>query len=367
MRLTIDSDYMKMALDLAQRAKGQTSPNPIVGAVIVRNNKIIAEGYHRRCGADHAEVVALKKAGKSAKGAKLYVTLEPCSHFGRTPPCVDRIIQSGIEEVNVGMIDPNPVNNGKSILKLKHARIKTKVGFLKEELQKANESFIKFIRYRIPFVVVKSAQTIDGKIATALGQSKWITSKQSRNYAHHLRNDFDAILVGIGTVLKDNPRLNATKKSKRIKKIILDTTLRIPLQAQLFKNTIPSDIIVATTEKMKKDKYLLLKKKGVDTIICPPSYDGVDLSWLLKKLAQKEITNILVEGGSKIIGSLLKENLVDKFLIFIAPKIMGDERAINSVRGLTLNNINRLVRLKNLTFQKIGDDILIEGYVYRNH
>ncbi len=361
-----DHDYMKLALKLALKAKGRTSPNPLVGAVIVKNNRILATGFHYRCGADHAEIDALKKIQYKASGAKLYVTLEPCCHVGRTPPCVDVLISSGIKEVIIGMKDPNPLVSGKSIVKLRRAGIKVKSGPLEEELQKINEPFIKFITTKMPFVVAKSAQTLDGKIATRTFQSQWITNQSSRNYARDLRNDFDAILVGINTVLKDDPALNASKKDKKLKKIIVDTDLRISAGAKLFQKTDPQAVFIATTKNANKSKVDAFLKKGINVIICPQRDGQVDLKWLFKELAKREITYILVEGGSKIIGSALRAHLVDKMLIFIAPKIFGDKQALGSVEGLKTKRIDEAIPLKNLSFRQIKGDILIEGYVYRN-
>ena len=357
-----DIAYMKRMMELAQRAKGKTSPNPIVGALLVKGGRVIAEGWHHHCGADHAEIVALKKAGKRARGAKLYVTLEPCSHYGRTPPCVDAIIRSGIKEVVVGMKDPNPVNNGKSLVKLKKAGIKIKVGFLESELKKMNEIFVKYIQTKIPFVVVKIAQTLDGKIATATGQSKWITSARAREYSHRLRNDFDAILVGINTVLKDNPGLNAEQQFKRFKKIILDSSLRISLRAKLFKNTQASDIIMATTQDAPKSKREFLLKKGVHVIVCPSKGGRINIKWLLSELGRQDITSVLVEGGAQVVGSFLKEKCVDKFLIFIAPKLMGDQNALSAIQGISLLNVEHSQKLKNISVKHLGQDILIEAY-----
>jgi len=363
-----DIDYMRIAYKLARRAQGETSPNPLVGAVIVHQGKIVGEGWHKSCGGDHAEIVALKKAKDKSRGATLYVTLEPCGHFGRTPPCVDQIIQGGIHEVIVGMKDPNPLTNGQSLVKLRHAGIKVKVGFLKEELSRMNEAFIKYITQRLPFVVAKSAQTLDGKIASARGDSRWITSPESRAYAHTLRKDFDGILVGINTVLKDNPFLNAPeKKFKPIKKIIVDSTLRVPLDANIFKASQPLDIIIATTPKAKKARIHLLRQKGIEILICPQQRGKVRLKWLLKELARREIASLLIEGGGRIIGSALREKLVDKFLVFMAPKIMGDETALPSVMGLKTANVHEALRLHRIKVKRISDDILIEAYVHRDH
>ncbi len=358
-----DLDYMKRARDLAMRARGKTSPNPMVGAVIVKGGQIIAEGFHRRCGGDHAEMAALKKAKEKARGAALYVTLEPCGHFGKTPPCVEAVIKSGIKKVIVGMIDPNPLNNGKSFVKLRRAGITVKTGILQKELHKMNESFVKFITRKMPFVVVKWAQTLDGKIAAENGQSKWITSVKARDMAHRLRDDFDAIMVGVRTVLNDNPFLNSTAKGKVFRKIIVDTRLKTPLRANLFKDTKPENIIFAATADAPKATRLKFIKKSYQVVICPKKKEGVDLKWLLKDLAKRKITSVLVEGGGALIGSLLKERLADKLMAFVAPKIMGDQDAISAVKGFRIQNINRLIRLKDFKLQKIGEDFLVTAYV----
>ncbi len=363
-----DLDYIKRTMFLALQAKGRTSPNPLVGAILVKNNRIIAEGCHKRAGEDHAEIVVLKKAGFKARGSTLYVTLEPCFHYGRTPPCVDAVIKSGIKQVVIGMKDPNPLTNGKSIHKLRRAGIKVNVNFLEKELAGINESFIKYIRFRVPFVVAKCAQTLDGKIATASGQSKWITSDKTRGYAHQVRNNFDAILVGINTVLKDNPSLNAADRSKRLKKIILDSQLRISLNANLFKGVSPSDCFIAATQQAPQKKIRLFCQKGIKVIICPQRHGRIHLRWLFKKLVKEyEITNILIEGGASVVGSALKEKLVDKMLIFIAPKIIGDQKALSSIAGLKTAQVDRSITLKDMTIQRINSDFLINGYIhYRN-
>jgi len=290
--MTQDLRYMQQAYHLALKGKGKTSPNPLVGAVLVKDGRLLAEGYHRRCGGDHAEIIALKKGGQRARGATLYVTLEPCFHYGRTPPCVDAIIQSGIKEVYVGMIDPNPLTQGQSIRKLRRAGIKVRVGFMRKELRRMNESFIKYIKFKKPFVVVKCAQTLDGKIATSHGQSKWITSEQTRAYARRLRSDFDAILVGINTVLKDDPSLNALNRSQRLKKIVLDSQLRISPKARLFKNTLPQNCLLVTTRKAPRRKIIFFQRKGIQVIMAPPQKGKFDPCWLFPYLAKKEIANI---------------------------------------------------------------------------
>lgn len=360
-----DIDYMRIAYNLALKGKGYTSPNPMVGAVLVKNGRILAKGWHRRCGGAHAEIAALKEAGPRAGGARLYVTLEPCFHFGKTPPCVDAIIKSKIKEIIIGMKDPNPLTRGKSMAKLRKAGIETKVGFLKKELEHMNEAFIKYMKHKIPFVVAKTAQTLDGKIATAKGQSKWITSKRARDYARGLRNDFDAILVGINTVLRDNPGLNAARKSKRIKKIILDSALRISPRAKLFQNTMSCDCIIVTTPKADQRKVKLLRKKGVNVIVCQArsAIDGIPIKRLLNELAIREITSILWEGGARVIGSALKERVVDKMVMFVAPGIMGDQGALSSIGGLKISRLGQMIKLRDMRVKMIGQDFFIEGYV----
>jgi len=355
-----DTDYMQRALVLAMRAKGMTSPNPMVGSIVVKGHKIIAEGWHRYCGAAHAEIEALRKAGNRAKGAKLYITLEPCFHMGRTPPCVDQIIQSGVKEVVVAMKDPNPLTHGKSIAKLRRLKIPTKVGILSEESAKLNEAFIKYISFGMPFVAAKCAQSLDGKIATSNGHSRWITSTQTRQYARKIRDEFDAILVGSNTVLKDNPQLTGTVKP--LKKIILDSTLKIPGNAKIFIEG-ASHCIIATTQRASKKKIEAFQKKGAQVVVCPEKNNRIHLKWLFKLLAKQEIMSILIEGGSHVIGSALKEKLVDKMYIYIAPKIMGDQDALSSVVGLKVNNVNKTIPLQNIELDRLGEDILVLGYL----
>ena len=344
-----DYIYMNRALELAMQGWGRTSPNPMVGAVIVKSAKIIAEGYHHYCGGDHAEVDALKKAGARAHGATLYVTLEPCGHSGRTPPCTEAILKAGIRKVVVGALDPNRINNGKSLRFLSQHGIEVEQGLLANELTHLNEAFNHWITRRKPFVTAKVAQTIDGKIATTDGESKWITSAFARDYAHRLRFGFDAIMVGINTVLKDNPQLK-TLPSKRIKKIILDTHGKISPRSKLFNGTKPEDVFVFTARNA-------------------PLYNGkIDLKWVLEFLGERQVTSVLIEGGGLVVGEALARNLVDKMMVYAAPKIMGE--GIQAVRGLKTKTLGKMVHLKEISFDKIGEDILIQGYphyVHRNH
>lgn len=345
--------YMHRAYELALKGWGKVSPNPMVGAVVVKAGKVIAEGYHPYCGGPHAEAMALAKAGTRAKGADVYVTLEPCSHYGRTPPCTEAIIKAGIKRVFVGVLDPNPLMNGKSIKLLQRAGIAVEVGFMAEELVKLNEAFNKFIAVKMPFVTAKIAQTLDGKIATLSGESKWITSKDSRQYAKNLRFGFDAIMVGINTVLKDDPCLDADPKKMTVK-VVLDTQLKTPRNAKLFIGVKPQQVMIFTASKLNKD----LKA----SIIRAPVKNGrLNIKWVLKYLAQQDITNVLIEGGAGVVGNAIKNKCVDKMMIYVAPKIMGEGKA--SISGLNLRRLDQNIHLKDMTSMHLGEDILIEGYL----
>ncbi|MFH1578092.1 MAG: bifunctional diaminohydroxyphosphoribosylaminopyrimidine deaminase/5-amino-6-(5-phosphoribosylamino)uracil reductase RibD [Candidatus Omnitrophota bacterium] len=354
--------YMNLAMHQALRGQGKTSPNPLVGALVVRNNRIISCGYHKKSGLPHAEVVALSLAGKKAVGAMLYVTLEPCAHFGRTPPCTDMIIKSGIKQVIVGMLDSNPLNNGKGVNILRNQGITIEVGFLEDKLRRMNEAFTKYITKRIPYVTVKVGQSLDGKIATCRGNSQWITSDRAREYVHRIRDKYDGIMVGVNTVLRDNPKLQASSFSKHLTKIIVDSNLSIPHHASVLQN--PPVIIVTlrmppgqeTSNRgiiLKKAKILETKEKG----------GLINLRDMMKKLARLEISNIFVEGGGTLIGSLFDEGLVDKVLFFISPKIIGGKDAISSVMGKGVSHPDKAFRLKDFRLRRIGEDFLVEGYV----
>ncbi|MDD2654662.1 MAG: bifunctional diaminohydroxyphosphoribosylaminopyrimidine deaminase/5-amino-6-(5-phosphoribosylamino)uracil reductase RibD [Candidatus Omnitrophica bacterium] len=363
-----DEYFMDLALKLALKAKGKTSPNPLVGAVIVKNNRIIGEGFHRRAGEPHAEIIALRKAGESSRGSTLFVTLEPCSHFGRTPPCVVEIIKSKIKKVVIGMQDPNPINNGKSIQILRSQKIEVKVGCLEEKLRRINEDFTKYITQKIPFVTVKVAQSLDGKIAVASGESKWITSEKSRSISHDLRKYYDAILVGINTVLKDDPLLDCPDREKKLYKVKVDSDLRIPLKSKIFSDASHGKIIIATTKDFTKEsKYDILAKKEVIFIKTPKKDGKVDLRYLLNQLARLEIMNVLVEGGGKVIGSMFDEGLVDKLMFFIALKIIGGNNSITSVSGKGVRFINEAIPINDIQIKNIDGDILVEGYVHRDN
>lgn len=339
-----DEKYIKIALGLAGKAKGMTSPNPCVGAVIVKGGRIVGRGYHRFAGGPHAEIYALRQAGKKAEGATLYVSLEPCSHYGRTPPCVDAIISAGVRRVVAAIKDPNPVNNGKGLRILRRNGVKADAGVLEAEARLLNEDFIKYITRKMPFVAVKAAQSLDGKIATRTGDSKWITGLEARRFAHKLRSEVDAIIVGAGTVLKDDPLLTVRLKGIKVKqplRIVLAGNSKIPHKSRIF-NSKGGGVIIART-----------KEKG----------GRVDIRAFLKELAKMEITSVLIEGGGETIASAFEAGVVDKVYFFIAPKVIGGRGAVTSVEGEGIEKAGKAIGLKRTSFRKIGDDLLIEGYV----
>lgn len=366
-----DLKYLSLTLKLAKKAEGKTSPNPMVGAVIVKNGKTISTGFHQKCGRPHAEIVALKKAGKKAKNAVLYVNLEPCCHFGRTPPCTKAIINAGIKQVVIGMKDPNPLNKGKGVRELGRAGIKVELAKNQTRFKKLNDVFIKYITRKVPYVIVKVGQSLDGKIATRRGQSKWITGRNARDFAQGLRSKVDAIIVGINTILKDNPYLSSRfkgelKKDKPVK-IIVDSKLKTPLAANIFGKLSPAPVIIATSKLATQARINLFRKKGVEILICPiKSQKRIDLKFLMRELARREISSILVEGGGELIGSFFDARIVDKAYFFIAPKIIGGKEAICSVEGKGIFSLQKASELVNMKITMLREDILIEGDVRYN-
>lgn len=352
--------YMELALALAQKAAGRTFPNPLVGAVIVKNGRIAGKGFHKKAGGPHAEIFALKNAGRKAKGAVLFVTLEPCFHYGRTPPCVDEIIKSGIKKVYVSTRDANPLTAGKSVKKLRANGIDVEIGLKAREAKLLNEAFFKSMEKSLPLVTIKMAQSIDGKTATSKGQSKWITGSISRKYSHDIRRFYDAILVGINTVLKDDPMLEPSDQSHRLVKVILDSSFRIPLGSRLLKGRQPV-IIAAVKKNIPKERRL--KKMGVEVVYIRAKGKRIDLKDLLARLNSFEIRSILVEGGSEVIGSFLDERLADKAIVFIAPKIIGGRSALGSVGGAGARSLSSCIKFKNISLRRIGEDFLFEGAI----
>ena len=370
-----DEIFMKKALTLAARGRGRTSPNPMVGAVIVKSGKIIASDYHKKAGDPHAEILVLKTAGKRAKGATLYVSLEPCCHTDKkTPPCTRAIIRSGIKKVVAAMIDPNPKVSGMGLKELRKAGIETVSGIMEKEALKLNEAFIKYITAKEPFVVLKIAQSLDGKIATAKGESRWITGEKAREYVHRLRNEVDAILVGIGTVKKDNPSLDCRIKGGRNPyRIIVDSSLDISLNAKVLKHrdnkTIIATISPPKTRPYKRElmscqkKIEQLQNMGAHVLTLKDKNGKVDLKSLMKELARLEITSVMIEGGSSINASALSSKVIDKVMLFIAPRIIGGADAISSIGGRSPVLLKNAFRLNDIQVKKIGDDLLLEGYL----
>lgn len=354
---------MERALELAMKGLGKVNPNPLVGAVIVKNGEIIGEGYHERYGEAHAERNAVKNAVKPVEGSTIYVTLEPCAHYGKTPPCVDLIIEKKFKKVVIGMLDPNEKVSGKSIEKLKKHGIEVIVGVKEEECKKMNEIFIKYITSKIPFVILKSGMSLDGKIATYSGESKWITSKESREDAQNLRNRLSSIMVGVNTVVADDPFLTCrVNTEKQLIRIVVDTNLRIPLDSKVVNNN-DKLTIVATTLKADVNKKQALRALGVKVIEVPEKNNKVNLKELVKSLGQEGIDSILIEGGGTVNFSALEENIVDKVIFYIAPKILGGENSKSCIAGIGFSALDNAVNLKDMSYRKIGGDLVVEGYI----
>ena len=381
-----DKKFMRLALKLAAKAKGLTSPNPMVGAVIVYNGKIISSGYHKKAGLAHAEIEAINSCEdkKLLKGADIYITLEPCSFYGKTPPCTETIIKYGFGKVIVAAIDPNPKVSGNGIKRLREAGIDVKTGLFEIEAIKQNEVFFKHIKTGMPFVTIKIAASIDGKTAAASGNSKWITGVKSRNIVQKLRYESDCILTGINTVLADNPLLyprdieyNKNIKNnnlfslnkKKFYRVVLDSNLKIPLDFLIVNTASEIKTIIFTLIKTKQDnnfenKLNLLKQKGIDIVFAPNDMkNGIDLEFVLKTLySNYEITSVLVEGGKTLNTSLVKKNLADKFVFFIAPKIIGGESSYSMFSELGIKDVNSAFKIRFDLIKKIAGDLMITAY-----
>ncbi len=360
---------MSRAIKLAEKGIGWVNPNPMVGAVVVKDGKIIGEGYHEYYGAPHAEVNAIRMAGDQAPGATLFVTLEPCSHQGKTPPCAPMIAEKGISEVIIGMKDPNPVVNGKGIAYLQSKGIKVRSGILEDEIRKQNETFISYITTHRPFCILKTAMSLDGKIATGSGQSKWITGEQSRTKVHELRHHCGAILTGIGTILADDPTLNARRKNRQSKdplKVILDTKAKIPLSARVIQHE-PQLTILAVSALADKNKLKAMERLGVHILVCPAKEGKIDLDFVIASLGSMDIDSVLIEGGSTLAFSALDAGIVDKYIGFVAPIIIGGESAPGAVGGSGISELGRAFGIKNLTVKKCGKDLMLTGYLNGRH
>jgi diaminohydroxyphosphoribosylaminopyrimidine deaminase / 5-amino-6-(5-phosphoribosylamino)uracil reductase len=353
-----DRRYMELALSLAEKGRGHTSPNPMVGAVIVLDGEIVGQGFHRKAGDDHAEIMALREAGECARGATLYVTLEPCCHFGKTPPCSESIIKNGIKRVVAAMTDPNPLVCGGGFTSLHRHHIEIESGVLEDRARKLNEAYFKYIRTKIPFVTLKLAMTLDGRIADRDGGSRWITGPEARKRVHLLRAWSDAVMVGAGTVLADNPRLTVRDaEGSNPWRIILDSHLRSPLDSHVFDDT---RVIVVTGEKPDTAKLPELGRRGIEVWQIESKEGKISLNDVLRKMGERSMTSLLCEGGSALATTLLREGFVDKLCIFFAPKILG--RGIEGVGDLGIQTIDRAVHIGNRELEELDDDILITGY-----
>ena len=359
----LDEDYMKQALKLARKGLGKTSPNPMVGAIIVKNDRIIGQGYHHHYGGRHAEIDAIQNARENIGQSTLYVTLEPCCYHGKTPPCVDAIIRNNIGRVIIGTLDPNPRVNGKSVAILQQQGIETRVGVLEEECRDLNEAHFKYMTTGLPLVTLKFAQTLDGRIATVTGDSRWISGQKFRRLAHKLRATNDAIMVGIDTVLADDPQFTVRLvRGRNPVRIILDTRLRIPLDAGVIKNREVAPTIIATTSRADKEKLSSLREMGIEVLVIKEDKAGeVDLRHLLSILGERGISSVLVEGGAGVITSLLRRNLVDKVVIAIAPKMMG--KGIEAVGELNIREVSQALKLSFRKIYRMGEDLVIEARV----
>ncbi len=361
-------NYMGQALSLARLALGQASPNPAVGAVVVKEGVVVGQGYTQPPGSHHAEVLALKQAGEAARGGMMYVTLEPCCHYGRTPPCTRVIVSAGITEVHMAMLDPNPLVSGRGKDELEGEGIKIYLGEHEEEAKEINEAYTKFITTGIPFVTAKFAISLDGKIATRKGDSRWISGREARKYVHCLRYTTDAIMAGVNTVLADDPHLTTRCSGgrggtarKQPLRVIVDGEGRTPLTARIFKE--PGETLLALGRTATPEERAAFAQAGAEILELPTAEGLVDLEKLLRALGEREITSVLVEGGGILFGSLFDRRLVDKVIAFVAPIIIGGAEARTAVAGGGVDKVADSFRLGRVRVEKLGDDLMVSGYV----
>lgn len=372
----VDQQHMTLALHLAAKGRGRTSPNPMVGAVVAAGNRIVGQGYHRRAGGPHAEILALRAAGRRSRGATLYVTLEPCCHEGkRTPPCVPALIESDLKRVVVAMQDPNPSVSGRGINLLRRAGMRVSVGCLRSKAEQLNETYCHWIMTGRPHVFLKAAMTLDGKIATASGESRWITGAEARRDVHRMRSQVDAIMVGIGTILKDDPLLTArpagraggTTQPRQPLRVILDSRLRIPEEARVLslrKGT--SDLtgtLIATTEKASKRRIDHLRARGISVLVLPTQDGHVSLSACLNRLGQLGVSSVMIEGGGQLNASALREKLVNRVRFYMAPSLLGGQESKGVIGGHSPRRLAEAVPLTDMRIRRVGKDVVIEGRI----
>lgn len=361
--MTNDERYMQTALELAAQTKGQTSPNPLVGAVIVRDGEIVGFGAHLKAGGPHAEVQALRMAGEQAAGSTVYVTLEPCHHHGRTPPCTEALIEAGVRRVVIAdAFDPNPEVSGKGVRKLEENDVEVVTGVLQERAKRMNEMFRYFIQHRRPFVTLKTASTLDGKIATHTGSSRWVTGEAAREEVHRLRHEHDGILVGVGTVIADDPQLTVRlpEGGNHPTRVVLDATLRVPEDARIVSDR-EAPTWIFTTDRMDVAKKHELERRGV-RVISTGSGPRVDIEQVLIHLGERDMVSLLVEGGRQINGAFLEAQAIQKIVSYIAPKVIGGQMSPTSFGGNGLENMTDAFRLDDVDVVMIGEDIKVTGY-----
>jgi diaminohydroxyphosphoribosylaminopyrimidine deaminase / 5-amino-6-(5-phosphoribosylamino)uracil reductase len=360
---------MTLALRLAAKGQGTTSPNPMVGAVVVRQGRIIGQGFHLRPGTPHAEILALRQAGDRARGATLYITLEPCCHLKkRTPPCVPEILRSRIRRVVIAMQDPNPSVKGKGAAALRRAGLSVTVGVARSEVEELNKSYCHFMKTGRPYVILKAGMTLDGKLATATGESRWITSVASRREVHQLRRSADAVLVGVGTVLADNLSLTA-RTGRRFEqltrrqplRIIVDSRLRTPLKAQILAQQHKAKTVIATTPAAPAARRSQFQKKGIELLMLPVDQRRVSLSALLRELGRRGIMSLLVEGGSEVNAAMLKAKLVDHVRLYMAPLLLGGQTAKGLIGGESPARLAGAIKLRHVVTRSVGHDVVVEG------
>jgi diaminohydroxyphosphoribosylaminopyrimidine deaminase/5-amino-6-(5-phosphoribosylamino)uracil reductase len=360
-----DASFMRLALELAGRGRGQTSPNPMVGAVIVKDQRIIGQGWHRAAGLPHAEIEAITGATEDVAGATMYVTLEPCCHQGRTPPCTDALIANKLARVVVAVQDPNPMVAGKGIEALRAAGIQVDVGLCEREARRLNEVFFTYHEKHRPFVTCKWAMTLDGKIATESGHSRWITNELSRAYAHELRAQVDAVMVGVGTVLMDNPLLTVRLEGyagRQPRRIIVDGNLRIPVRAKCLTSASQGGVLICTSSVAPRDKIAQLREQGHEVTVFPGKA-LLDFKVVMEELARRGIQSILCEGGSSLTGALFEAQIVDKVIAFLAPKIVGGKNAKSPIGSWGVVHMDAAIELHDVVIRRFGADVCLEGYI----
>lgn len=359
---------MRRAIRLAEMGSGWVNPNPMVGALLIHDHKILAEGYHHYFGGPHAEADLFSKPGTFPEDAVLVINLEPCNHTGKTPPCAPLIVEKGIKHIIIGMTDPDPQVNGNGLLYLRERGVDVEVGILEEECRALNEVFIKYKTTGLPFVLLKWAMTLDGKIATVDNASRWITGEMARREVHKLRQRHSAVMAGVNTIIADNPMLNTRLKTKNVKhplKIVTDTACRIPLDSKVLAND-PQLTLLAVTGMADKGKMKTLERMGAQVLICPVKEGHVDLSFLMRSVAAMGIDSVMIEGGSTLAFSALKEGIVDKVIGFVAPKILGGASAPAPVGGSGIQGMDKAIHIRDWKIRKIGNDLMIEGYIKKS-